>query len=243
MAQNIKKSKLYEQLKAIITKPNLADEDKQQLLSIIADLEKGHCIQDNCSSIMQFLVQDLLDYSQIKEGKFRKNYGLFNVAEAIEEVMSIQRDKALDKGIEFRAEFRGFADMDGSQRDASQLMINTDGQRLKQVILNLQSNALKFTQRGSVVIVAELLGGGDSQYLRVSVEDTGVGISEEDQTKLFKLFGFLENTKQLNTSGIGLGLVISDQIVRQFGGTFSVKSQPNRGSVFSFTFSLENDTS
>ena len=71
------------------------------------------------------------------------------------------------------------------------------------------------------------------------MQDTGVGISVQDQGKLFKLFGMLEDNKQLNTHGIGLGLVISQQIVEIFGGKISLLSKPEEGSKFTFTFQLE----
>ena len=78
-----------------------------------------------------------------------------------------------------------------------------------QVILCLQSNALKFTQGGEVEIIVELRTFNQNRYLYITVRDTGIGISKKDQSKLFKFFGFLKNTEKMNTSGVGLGLVIS----------------------------------
>ena len=69
--------------------------------------------------------------------------------------------------------------------------------------------------------------------------DTGIGIEYEDQDKLFKLFGFVKDTQEMNTHGIGLGLVISEQIVRQFGGEIFFESIPKEGSTFTFTFKVE----
>jgi signal transduction histidine kinase len=77
-----------------------------------------------------------------------------------------------------------------------------------QVLLCLQSNALKFTKDGEVEIIVEV----EDEYLNVSVRDSGIGISEENQSKLFKLFGFLKDSQQMNKNGVGLGLVISKQI-------------------------------
>eukprot|EP00356_Strombidium_inclinatum_P008678 CAMPEP_0170507220 /NCGR_PEP_ID=MMETSP0208-20121228/58072_1 /TAXON_ID=197538 /ORGANISM="Strombidium inclinatum, Strain S3" /LENGTH=75 /DNA_ID=CAMNT_0010789261 /DNA_START=1 /DNA_END=225 /DNA_ORIENTATION=- len=74
-----------------------------------------------------------------------------------------------------------------------------------QVLLNLQSNALKFTKHGSVTIGCEFETKGDTDFLRVKVTDTGIGIPYADQGKLFKLFGFVESTEQMNKSGVGLG--------------------------------------
>ena len=76
------------------------------------------------------------------------------------------------------------------------------------------------------------------EYLKISVVDTGVGIPEKDQDKLFKLFGFVQEAKLFNTNGIGLGLVISEQLVNKLGGKMSFTSKEGEGSNFSFTFKL-----
>ena len=109
-----------------------------------------------------------------------------------------------------------------------------------QVLLGLQSNALKFTDKGKVeTIIKKVKNENDEEFLRVSVVDTGIGIAQEDQNKLFKLFGFVQDQKQVNVSGIGLGLVISKQIVEQFNGEITFTSIKNVGSQFNFTFKLE----
>jgi signal transduction histidine kinase len=79
-----------------------------------------------------------------------------------------------------------------------------------------------------------------NSLLQISVIDTGIGIAHEDQDKLFKLFGFVKDTRELNTHGIGLGLVISEQIVQQFRGKISFESEPNHGSTFTFSFMLDH---
>lgn len=92
-------------------------------------------------------------------------------------------------------------------------VINTDESRVKQVLLGLQSNALKFTREGFVRIHVKIFEKSNHRYLQLSVIDSGIGIAYDQQDKLFKLFGFVQDSKQLNTKGIGLGLVIADQIV------------------------------
>ena len=79
-----------------------------------------------------------------------------------------------------------------------------------------------------------------SEYLEIVVEDTGIGIAKKDQKKLFKLFGFLQDSKKLNTKGIGLGLVISDKIVQKFNGSVTFTSEVGVGSKFKFTFQLRD---
>ena len=107
------------------------------------------------------------------------------------------------------------------------------------MLLGLQSNALKFTEQGFVKIVAEIIMKDGSQYLKISVIDSGVGIAKDNQDKLFKLFGFLEDNQEMNTNGIGLGLMISKLIVEKFDGNITFESEPEEGSKFMFTFKLE----
>ena len=118
---------------------------------------------------------------------------------------------------------------------------------MQQVLLNLQSNALKFTQSGSVKICVQIIEKEQqdlsrTQYLQIEVIDSGVGVPYEDQDKLFKLFGFVKTTSALNINGIGLGLVISKQIVKKFNGKIDFSSTPwpeeNHGSNFNFVFEL-----
>lgn len=117
---------------------------------------------------MSFLVQDFLDYAQIKEGKFRKQVKAFNIRETIENVMCIQRKKAEDTGLNF---FATFLNIEEGQ------LVMADEQRIMQVLLNLQSNALKFTETGRVEIRVSIEEG---DYLHIEVIDTGLGIKEED---------------------------------------------------------------
>ena len=125
------------------------------------------------------------------------------------------------------------------------MMIKTDMTRIMQVLLGLQSNAIKFTKKGHVKHIIEIVEGFDNLtnqkclFLRCSVEDTGIGIEEKDQKKLFKLFGFVQNALHMNKNGIGLGLVIMDKITNQFGSKITFKSNPNEGSTFTFEFQLE----
>ena len=117
-------------------------------------------------------------------------------------------------------------------------MIMADEQRIMQILLNLQSNALKFTEKGKIEIIVKIITENEDKFLEVKVVDSGIGIKEEDQHKLFKLFGFVQDARQMNTNGIGLGLVICDQLVTQFGGKMAFESHYNLGSTFGFTIKL-----
>ena len=112
--------------------------------------------------------------------------------------------------------------------------------RLQQVLLNLLSNAIKYTERGQIRIMCTLRKRGNRCFIRIGVKDTGLGISKRDQKKLFKLFNTLENDRNLNKKGIGLGLCICKQISKMFGGDIYVESAPNKGSIFLFEFELED---
>ena len=102
------------------------------------------------------------------------------------------------------------------------------------MLLCLQSNALKFTRNGEVHIVVTI----DEEYLYIEVRDQGIGISKEDQKKLFKLFGFLEESQQMNKNGVGLGLYIAKQITNQFEGDIDVDSELGEGSNFTIKFKI-----
>ena len=134
-------------------------------------------------------------------------------------------DKIKMKRIEYRSHFKNF---DGNYK------VNTDFKRLQQVLLNLLSNAVKFTDRdGKIFLIVEKQ---ENNFLRVSVVDNGEGIKIEDQDKLFKLFGSFKDERQIKTSGIGLGLVMSKMIVTKFNGYIDFVSEHKKGSSFFYTF-------
>ena len=114
------------------------------------------------------------------------------------------------------------------------IAILSDMKRFKQVLFNLIGNALKFTFKGRVVVTAEF----HNELLQVDVTDSGVGIKEEDLGKLFKFFGCLQRTKDVNKGGMGLGLTISKMIIQQLGGTISASSIFGEGSKFQFSIPI-----
>ena len=184
-------------------------------------------MQQASAKLMESLVHDLLDYAQIKAGKFRKNLVLFDIRNTIEEVKSILQQKADAKKITLDYKI-----------SLEENLIFHDEQRISQILLNLYSNAVKFTEKGNVCIRLSI----DDEYLTVHVQDTGAGISQENQQKLFKLFGLIQETSAQNTSGIGLGLVISKHLVEQYEGKIWVQSEVGVGSTFSFKLKLiENE--
>ena len=116
--------------------------------------------------------------------------------------MLIQARKAQDNNIKLYATYN----------IADGTIMKTDAQRVMQVLLCLQSNALKFTKDGEVEIIVNIEKIQEENFLSIAVRDTGIGISKENQSKLFQLFGFLSDSVQMNKQGVGLGLVIAKQI-------------------------------
>jgi two-component system sensor histidine kinase/response regulator len=148
--------------------------------------------------------------------------------DTVKEVLLVFKLKAEHARINIVTNYANFAE---------DMMICSDAQRIQQVLINFYSNALKFTPQGGRITIQSLLEEG---YLKVIVKDTGIGISEENQQKLFKQFGFLDCSQNVNPNGIGLGLHICKLIVENFKGTVSVQSELGIGSTFSFSFLLEN---
>jgi len=188
---------------------------KKEIQSISEELTDSSKIQLASTKLLNFYVGDMLSLAQINSKKFRKDNSNINLKDTIEEVMMIQAYKAESFKIDMQTQFIGFPEKP---------IVCTDQQRFQQVLLNFQSNALKFTpQGGKITITAELFKDlGTHGTVKVSIKDNGVGIKEDDQAKLFQLFGFLEATKEINTKGVGLGLYICKRIVNIFGGDVGV---------------------
>jgi len=145
------------------------DEDLSFILdklnTTLSELQNGMVVQESSANVMAFLVQDLLDYAQIKAGKFRKNISKFDIRKSVETVMCIQRQKALDNNIDFYPTFKNIAETPDNLPDSMfSPEVCTDEERVMQVLLGLQSNALKFTEGGKVEIEVQIIKthGGDS---------------------------------------------------------------------------------
>ena len=186
-------------------------------------------IISSSSEILLFLVNDLLDFFQIKHNKFRKNEYRTNIKQSIGALIDIFGVAAEEKGLQLRYIV--------SDRVPQEVI--TDEQRVKQVLINLIQNALKFTMQGSITVLVDYR----DDMLRVTVRDTGIGIKSEDKERLFTLFGRLEDTAQMNTTGIGLGLSICMKIVELFQGTICLDDTGEAGSSFTFTFKCQDHES
>lgn len=172
------------------------------------------------------LINDILDISRIEAGKLRLDRVAFPVRAKIEETASLFALQARAKGLEFLCEIPDNLP-EGAQGDPG---------RLGQVLTNLLGNAIKFTDHGRIgVIVEPLQQTQEELYVRFVVHDSGIGISRDQQERLFESFTQGDDSSTRKYGGTGLGLAISKQLVELMGGEIGVESEPERGSRFWFT--------
>lgn len=172
------------------------------------------------------VVNDLLDLSKVEAGKLELNAAPVAINNLCAEVHALFDDRADSQGIDWM--------VDVSPEAHVWLMI--DGPRLQQILINLVSNALKFTREGSIHLRVEcLIEGEATMALRFSVRDTGPGLSLEEQARLFQPYTQLAGAAKCSVPGTGLGLSISRQLVELFGGRLEVRSTKGAGAEFFFT--------
>ncbi len=206
-------------LTSILLETNLDEEQ--------ADLART--IQSSGEALLS-VINDVLDFSKAEAGKIQLEHEDFSLSVLIEEVVDLMAQAAREKGIELMC----YTDQ------AVPAVLNADFGRLRQVILNLVSNAIKFTVEGEVVLEANLLEVAEgSAMIAVKVKDTGIGIPIEQQTKVFESFTQADGTSTRRHGGTGLGLTISKQIVEAMGGTISLHSEPGVGTEFTCTLHLD----
>ena len=175
------------------------------------------------------IINNILDLSRIELGKFQLHNDTVNLCELLEELKTFFTPALEEKELVF------------SIACPSDLpVLRTDGGSLRQVLINLIANAVKFTQQGSVAVSVELLGKtGAECSLGFRVSDTGIGISKEAQASIFHEFRQVDGSHTREHGGSGLGLAISQKIVEQFGGQLTVSSEPDKGSEFAFNMTVD----
>lgn len=186
--------------------------------------EAVHSIQRSGKHLMM-IINDVLDLSKIESGKFSIDRSICDIIDTIREVYTTMRMNAYRKGLDLTVDFES--------PFPSQVI--TDAYRVRQVLINLVGNAIKFTDRGSVRIVLK----DDGESLRVSVIDTGVGIEQESLGQLFNPFEQLDNSSNRSHEGTGLGLTISQHLAQLLGGQIDVESNPGKGSTFTLVLPRE----
>ena len=172
------------------------------------------------------IINDILDFSKIEAGHLDIEHIQFELGDVLDSLATLLGMKAEEKGLELVFDL---------PPDLPSALVG-DPSRLRQVLINLGNNAVKFTDRGEVVVGAEVLArDATSVRLRFEVRDTGIGMTPEEQLRLFKPFSQADSSTSRRFGGTGLGLAISHHLVRMMGGELGVDSAPGRGSRFDFT--------
>ena len=172
------------------------------------------------------LINDILDLSKVEAGRMELEVAAFDLPSAIDNALTLVRERATRRGIAL-----------GRTIDGGVNLIHADERKVKQVLLNLLSNALKFTPEGGRIEVGAVPMDGS---VEVSVSDTGVGIAPEDQQAVFEEFRQV-GTADKKVEGTGLGLALGRKFVELHGGRIWVTSQVGQGSTFTFTLPVRRE--
>ena len=191
-------------------------------------LEHLDIINDSSQALLT-IIDDILDLTKMESGYLKIIPEAFNLEELIEAIQTLLSPQVTDKGLLLLVELAC---------DCPRLVIGDAG-RIRQVLLNLLGNAIKFTEKGSVTLSLKCDSPEeDMTTLTICITDTGIGISGEDQEKLFQLFTQIDSSSTRKYSGTGLGLAISKQLVNQMGGAITLQSTLGKGSTFCVTLTL-----
>jgi len=188
------------------------------------------------SEILLMIINDILDFSKIEAGKLLLDKSQIEVRDLIDDVVMMMAPTAHSKNLEL---------VHLHYQDVPENIIG-DSLRIKQVVTNLVNNAIKFTQAGEVIIRVMLYDDefdSDQNYIKVSVTDTGVGLSRAQQHSIFKAFSQADASTARNYGGTGLGLTISKKLIELMGGVIGFESELGKGSTFWFTLPVETASS
>jgi PAS domain S-box-containing protein len=194
------------------------DPEQQRLVATITECGEG----------LSSILNNLLDFSRIEAGGLELEAAPFDLADIASAARNLYAPHAAQKGLSFNAELRG-----GGQRRRL-----GDRHRLMQIVHNLLSNAFKFTEQGAVVLTLDML---DDLHLRLSVCDSGIGLSEEAARRIVAPFCQADQSTARRFGGTGLGLSIVQGLVEAMGGSLSVESKPGQGACFHATLCLAAD--
>ncbi len=195
-------------------KSNLTEDDRKKVNII-----------DHCGNHLLNLINDLLDISRIETNKIKILNKPFDFNSFIDDVVSIFKLKAEEKKLNFAV-----------HKHCRSPMVTSDEKRLRQILVNLLANAIKFTEEGTVTLSVS----NDGRCLSFIVQDTGCGISTSDQESIFSPFVQVQN-QEFSKEGIGLGLAITQELVRLMEGKLTLSSSLNQGSIFEVLIPLKNN--
>jgi signal transduction histidine kinase/DNA-binding response OmpR family regulator len=184
-------------------------------------------IQKSGESLLE-IINDILDFSKIEAGQLRLESQNFDLYAMLNDITDLLALRAQEKGLEVAVNLA---------TELPQYLVG-DSLRVRQVIMNLASNAIKFTENGHVVIAVDGKPHGDRVHLHFSVEDSGIGIPSDKLERIFEKFTQAEESTTRKFGGTGLGLAISGRLVEIMGGSISVKSEMGKGSTFCFDITL-----
>ena len=187
--------------------------------------EYTHTIRSSGEALLT-VINDILDFSKIESGNLELDNHGFDLRQCIEEVMDVFAAKASQKGLDlvYQIDYQIPAQIVG------------DSHRLRQILLNLISNAMKFTHHGEIFVSVDLLRMDTNKLeLAFNVKDSGIGIPKDKLSRLFKAFSQVDSSTTRKYGGTGLGLVISERLVQLMGGSISVESEAGTGTTFTFT--------
>jgi two-component system, sensor histidine kinase and response regulator len=190
--------------------------------------EYAQTVRSSGESLLS-LINDILDFSKIEAGKLNLETVVFDVRQVIEEIMELLTNQAEAKRIVLACSVE--ADVP--------IKVSGDPSRLRQVLVNLIGNAIKFTDQGEAVVRVQKISQIDDQiHLRFEIQDSGIGIEEEECTRLFQAFFQADSSSTRRHGGTGLGLAISRQLTELMGGQIALKSTLGVGSTFEFTLAF-----
>ncbi|NET91602.1 MAG: PAS domain S-box protein [Kamptonema sp. SIO1D9] len=206
-------------LNGVIGSLSLIDDDSVSAQT--ADLVKA---AERSAETLLTLIDDLLDLSRIEAGEVDLEFSTFDPVELSTIVSEVFHPLAEKKGISLTTDV-----------NIDSTMLRSDVGKIRQVLINLVGNAIKFTQRGAVAVSIDLESKNDDEHLIIEVQDTGIGISKQDQAVLFDRFKQADSSKTRSHGGAGLGLAICKDLSDIMDGSISVTSAPGVGSTFLFS--------
>ncbi len=198
----------------------LAQEEDEEKLNHLKTIQRN-------GNFLLEIINDILDLSKIEAGKLDIAVERFSVPELVADVLSMMSVRATEKNLAFSVKYEGTL----PQR------IESDSKRLRQILINLIGNAVKFTNSGSVILTVREVSCDEQAKIQFNVADTGIGMSLEQQSRLFQPFSQGDASVSRSFGGTGLGLVISRRLATLLGGDISVESEPDQGSAFTCTIS------